>query len=59
MGAQSRGLIKSGLGSSYLRIFDPREKPLEQSAIPLMAQIQSLARLNQVGPDFLTRQLTT
>ena len=26
---------------------DPREKPLEQSAIALMAPIQSLARLNQ------------
>ena len=27
---------------------DPREKPLEQSAIALMAPIQSLARLNQL-----------
>ena len=27
---------------------DPHEKPLEQSAIALMAPIQSLARLNQL-----------
>ena len=27
---------------------DPREKPLEQSAIALMAPVQSLVRLNQL-----------
>ena len=37
--------------SGFCQVFiysDPREKPLEQSAIALMAPIQSLARLNQL-----------
>ena len=31
---------------------DPREKPLDQSAIALMAPSQLQARSNRFGPDF-------
>ena len=41
-------LFLARLAVSVSLYSDPREKPLEQSAIALMAPVQSLVRLNQL-----------
>ena len=38
--------------ASYVLYYDPREKPLDQSAIALMTPNQWLACLNQFSPEF-------
>ena len=50
LGARDFSCAVSGFGQAF--ISDPREKPLERSAISLMAPNQSQARLNQFSPDF-------
>ena len=50
LGARDFSYAVSGFGQAL--ISDPREKPLDRSAISLMAPNQSQARLNQFSPDF-------
>ena len=50
LGARDFSCAVSGFGQAF--ISDPREKPLDRSAISLMAPNQSQARLNQFSPDF-------
>ena len=50
LGARDFSCAVSGFGQAF--ISDPREKPLDGSAISLMAPNQSQARLNQFSPDF-------
>ena len=50
LGARDFSCAASGFGQAF--ISDPREKPLDRSAISLMAPNQSQTRLNQFSPDF-------
>ena len=50
LGARDFSCAVSGFGQAL--ISNPREKPLDRSAISLMAPNQSEVRLNQFSPDF-------
>ena len=50
LGARDFSCAVSSFGQAF--ISDPREKPLDRSAISLMAPNQSQTRLNQFSPDF-------